>query len=344
MAATLGIAHSNWRIIWTIVIVTIVIVGWWVIVKPALESRFLRTLKKYSRKKKAPKKATLPIKLALNFSTVFVFTGVALLLVFMFNLQGNRFVTGGGLLAGSGILAIALFQSKFGGGFLSGIEVLLLGAFDEEDWIKWTNAFGIITAGMVEDVGTHSTLMMGFNRNHFYIVNHELLKATSIENLSRSVFRYISVPIEMPDTALVTLAESLVSALGRKTSSLMNDGAAQKWYQDLFLPADKLVSGPQWQEIIMPTIDYMSIPTVGKLCVRVAVTSPDEEWVVRKQAWEFLTLGRILPQVSRELATPAVPVPAPIPVKQPLPKRLPPVQNPTPNPIPPATPRPNTTT
>jgi len=338
MAATLGIAHSNWRIIWTIVIVTLVVVGWWVIVKPALESRFLRTLKKYSTKKRASKKATLPIKLALNFSTVFVFAGVALLLVFMFNLQGNRFVTGGGLLAGSGILAIALFQSKFGGGFLSGIEVLLLGAFDEGDWIKWKNQFGEITAGRVEDVGTHSTLMMGFNLNHFYSVNHEITRATSIENLTRSTFRYIQIPVELPAASLVKKADDLVSALGRKTTSLMNDGQAQRWYQNLFLPADKLVTGPQWQEIIMPSIDYMSVPDDG-LCVRVAVTSPEEEWNVRKQAWEFLTVGRILPEVSREPAAAELPAPAPIVVKQPIP-RPPPVQPQ----IPPATPRPNTTT
>jgi len=334
MAATLGIAHNNWRIIWTVFIVTIVVVGWWVVIKPALESRFLRVLKRYSKKKKVSKKASLPIKLALNFSTVFVFTGVALLLVFMFNLQGNRFVTGGGLLAGSGILAIAMFQSKFGGGFLSGIEVLLLGAFDEDDWVKIISKFGILISGKIVDVGTHSTLMMGFNRNHFYATNYEILHSPNIENLSRSNFRYVQVPVELPDSALITRAEHLVSALGKTNSDLMNDGAAQKWYMDHFMPpTDTLITSTQWQEIIMPTIDYMSVPTDG-LCVRVAVKSPEDEWDIRKKAWEFLTIGRVLQDVP--IKTPTKESLRPSPLTRPPPA-------PTPKPvIPPATQRPTT--
>jgi len=286
--ATVGIPNTYWHIFWTFFITVTFVFTWWVSIKPGLEAKFIRNLKNKSRQGKISKSATLPIKYVLNFSTVFVFAGTALFLIAYFDLWGNNFVTGGGLLAGSGILGFTIFQSKFGSSFLTGVEVLLMSPFDEDDWIQIVSVYGSRTPRIcVEEVQTHKTLFHSINGETISIHNREILNAHYIINFSQAKIRWIHISLTTPDPEMIGVADGLISLMNKKSRAvaLLNDGDSQAWYQEHMLDG-RVLSAPQWNHVVMPDIDHYNEESFG---IRVPVTNMYDEYTLRAIAYQHLT-------------------------------------------------------
>jgi small-conductance mechanosensitive channel len=273
----LGIPWENIKIGLIILAILGFLAVWQIWIRVWLQDRFIKYLRKFTKK---PRKKILAVKwmfhiLFLLFAIIF-----AAVLVSILDLWNNDAVEkGGGIIAGIAILIAYLAQTHFASGFLSGIEVLLLAAFDDGDWVRMKSKFGEISYGKVLEVGTHGTLLRGDDLVPFTVPNHEVLKMIEIKNYSRAVWHYERILIPVPDDSdAKTEADRVLSQVNINSiaTELENDSAAQSFYEKDF----GTVTATQWHSLVFPGVDF-DVEHPKAIWLRVPVRDREEAKLIR---------------------------------------------------------------
>ncbi len=257
-----NIGNIYWFSWWTFFFTLVMIVIWFVAIRPWLIYRSTKFLKKFVKK---PGTKIGALKVLINFGIIPLTVATTGFFIILFGIWDNRVVQSTSIFGLVGLTTIGIVQTKIGSGFLSGIEVMLLGAFDEGDDIGVTNQWGILKEGTVKSIDSHGTQMRKFNNLPFTIPNHEIIHAIDITNYTRAKFYFESIPIIPMETEIMQRAATLIGDLiKRKTVKELLDmnGAMYGWWLKE-CNAGKHVTPRQWARIINPGIDYhATVPSI----------------------------------------------------------------------------------